>query len=160
MARELKGTHVLIALLAFFGVTLAVNIALATYAISSFSGEDVAKPYQQGLDYNKALAARAAQRDLGWSASINLVRAGDAGGIVSATIKGKDGAARLGLKIEASLRRPTDARLDRTILLDALATGEYRAALDGLAAGQWDVIVRTSAGEGTPFEAQRRVVVK
>ncbi|MEQ1868253.1 MAG: FixH family protein, partial [Micropepsaceae bacterium] len=73
MARELKGTHVLIALLAFFGVTLAVNIALATYAISSFSGEDVAKPYQQGLDYNKALEARAAQRDLGWSASINLV---------------------------------------------------------------------------------------
>jgi nitrogen fixation protein FixH len=160
MVRQLTGTHVLIILLAFFGVTIAVNILLAAYAISSFSGEDVAKPYQRGLEYNKDLAARAAQRDLGWTATIGLTRIGNAGGMISVVIKGKDGTPRAGLSVEATLRRPTDTKLDRTIPLEPLAGGEYRAAVDALAAGQWDVIARTAAEDGTSFEAQRRVVVK
>jgi len=158
MIREIKGIHVLIVLLAFFGVTLAVNIALATYAVSSFSGEDVSTPYQRGLEYNKTLAARSAQSELGWTASIKLAREGK-GGTVAVSIKGKDGTPRSGLTVEATLRRPTDAKLDRTIALQAIGDGEYRAMLDALAGGQWDVIARSSAQDGTPFEAQRRIVV-
>ena len=44
---ELKGAHVLTALLMFFGVTIGVNIVFATFAIRSYPGEDRQIPYQQ-----------------------------------------------------------------------------------------------------------------
>lgn len=160
MTGELKGFHVLIVLLAFFGITIGVNVALTAYAISSFSGEDVSKPYQQGLEYNKALAARAAQSNLGWTALIDVQRVGKRGGAIVVTIKGKDHGARAGLTVEVMLRRPTDASLDRTVALQANGEGKYSGTVDGLAAGQWDVIARTSAEDGTPFEARRRIAVR
>ncbi|MCE9522416.1 MAG: FixH family protein [Alphaproteobacteria bacterium] len=160
MIRELKGFHVLLMILTFFGVTFAVNIALATFAISSFSGEDVSTPYQRGLEYNQTLAARSAQRDLGWTATISLARDAKTNGVVAVSIVGKDGAPRSGLKVEAMLRRPTDAKFDQTIALQSVGDGEYRAAVGTLAEGQWDVIARSAAEDGTPFEAQRRFVLQ
>jgi nitrogen fixation protein FixH len=143
MTMELKGWHVLAGLLAFFGITLAVNIALTVYAIDTFSGEDVAKPYLRGLEYNRTLESRAAQVARGWTATIDATR---------------DGAAAA-LAVEATLRRPTDAALDRTIELTAVGGGEYRAAAEGLAPGAWDIIVRVKE-DGAVFEAERRIVLK
>jgi nitrogen fixation protein FixH len=158
MTTELKGWHVLVMSLAFFGVTIAVNVALAVYAIGTFSGEDVAKPYAQGLEYNRTLEARAAQAALGWSATIEAVRE-NGGAAISAHIADRDGTAKSALTVEALLRRPTDARLDRTIELVASGDGNYRAVAADLAPGAWDVVIRAKSGD-TAFEAERRVVLK
>jgi nitrogen fixation protein FixH len=158
MTMELKGWHVLAGLLGFFGITLAVNIALTVYAIDTFSGEDVPKPYLRGLEYNRTLESRAAQAALGWTATVDATREGAATAI-RAKISAHDGSAKSALAVEATLRRPTDATLDRTIELAAIGGGEYRAATDGLAPGAWDIIVRAKEG-GAVFEAERRVVLK
>ena len=56
---ELKGWHVLLILMAFFGVMFSVNGVFLYHAITSFPGEDVKKSYVQGLNYNDTLAVRA-----------------------------------------------------------------------------------------------------
>lgn len=160
MIFELKGWHVLAMLLAFFGVTIAVNVVFASYALSTFSGEDVAKPYLRGLEYNKTLAARAAQARLNWSVSIEMVRADGSGADVTVAVTGADGQPLSALDVSAMLRRPTDARLDRTLTLNAIGEGRYRVRIDDLTAGQWDVIARVGAAEAPVFEAERRVLLK
>ena len=157
MSGPLKGGHVLMMFIAFFGVMMAVNGAMAYFAVTTFSGEDVSQPYQKGLEFNKTLAARAAQAKLGWHVAVDLERSAGAGGTVAVTIKGKDGAALDGLTVNAFLRRPTDATMDKTMPLSASGNGVYSAAVPALAAGQWDVIAQTTAADGTAFEAHRRI---
>jgi nitrogen fixation protein FixH len=160
MTFELKGWHVLAMLLAFFGITIAVNVVFTTYALSTFSGEDVSKPYVRGLEYNNTLAARAAQAKLKWTASIEMVRADSSGADVTVVVTGGNGEPLSALELSAKLRRPTDARLDRDLTLSAIGEGRYRARVDDLAAGQWDVIARVGAAEAPLFEAERRVLLK
>ena len=128
------------------------------YALSTFSGEDVTKPYLRGLEYNKTLAARAAQESLGWSVEIDAARDGDADVVVSRTHRGST-ECRSGFRLEATLRRPTNASLDRTIALEARAAGTI-AEFEGVSRGQWDVIARATSGDGDVFEAQRRIVLQ
>jgi len=158
MTTELKGWHVLLMMLAFFGITIAVNVAFTMYAIGTFSGEDVSKPYARGLEYNRTLEARATQAALGWRATIDAVRE-NGGTQISAHIADRNGQAKSALTVEAVLRRPTDARLDRTIALEPAGDGNYRAVTADLASGAWDIIVRAKNGDAA-FEAERRVVLK
>lgn len=158
MTTELKGWHVLVLMLGFFGITIAVNVALAIYAIDTFSGEDEAKPYLRGLAYNRTLEERAVQAALGWSATIDAENKND--GVAIAThIVDRNGQARSALTVEAILRRPTDARLDRVVELAPAGNGDYEAMVSKLAPGIWDVIVRAKAGD-TTFVAERRVTLQ
>jgi nitrogen fixation protein FixH len=158
MTFELKGGHVLALLLAFFGITIAVNAAFTAYAISTFSGEDVTKPYLRGLEYNRTLAERSAQTGLGWKAEIAVSRDG-ADALIVVRIADRNGQPLSSLAVEATLRRPTNAALDKTLALDPIGGGEYRAVARDIIAGQWDVIARAK-GDGASFEAERRVVLK
>lgn len=158
MTWELKGWHVLAMILGFFGITIAVNVALAIYAIDTFSGEDVTTPYVRGLEYNRTLEARAAQQSLGWMASIDAARE-KTGAAISVLIEDRNGQTKDVLTVEATLRRPTDANLDRSIDLVPAGNGYYKAVASGLAPGAWDIIVHAKSGD-VAFEAQRRVVLK
>lgn len=158
MAFELKGWHVLSMMLAFFGVIVGVNVIFAFYALDTFTGEDTPLAYMKGLAYNETLDAHAAQARLGWTAQVGVVR-GDAGaGVVDVRLASAAGAVA-GLDLTVTLRRPTDSDLDRTIALRDAGGGAYEGVADDLKSGQWDVIVRTKAQDGTPFEALRRVQV-
>lgn len=160
MTFELKGWHVLLMLLAFFGTTIAVNVVFTTYALSTFSGEDVSKPYLRGLEYNKTLTARAEQAKLKWTASIDVEREGVAGAVVTVSIAGADGQAVGGLAVTVLFKRPTDANLDKTVTLEPLGGGQYRGRVDDVVAGQWDVVARAGPGDAPSFEAARRVTLK
>jgi|KBSSwiStaDraftv2_1062776.scaffolds.fasta_scaffold387537_2 nitrogen fixation protein FixH len=157
--RELKGWHVLVTMLAFFGVTIAVNVAMATYAITTFSGEDTASPYMKGLAYNQTIAARATQQHLGWSATIDARRQPKQEAVVEVTVRDHDGKAQNGLTLSLTLRRPIDAHLDRTVTMTAAGDGTYLANLGALARGQWDLVATGTSADGTTFEAERRVVL-
>lgn len=157
--RELKGWHVLVIILAFFGVTIGVNTIFVSYALSTFSGEDVKQPYLKGLGYNRTLAQREAQAALGWSASIGARRATDGAGIVHVDITTGARMPVDALDVTATLRHPVDARLDREVVLRPMPGGGYEARVPGLARGQWDVVARTRSTDNTVFEATRRVVV-
>ena len=65
----------------FFGVVLAVNGVMLTYALGTFNGLSVDGAYDRGLAYNEALAEYQAQRALGWDLDVAFApdesRAGD-----------------------------------------------------------------------------------
>ena len=67
--RELTGKHVLLMLVAFFGVIIVTNVIFINAAVTSFRGEDVKGSYRQGLEYNETLETRKSEGQLGWSAS-------------------------------------------------------------------------------------------
>ena len=159
MTRKITGRQVLFMLVAFFGVTIGVNIAMATYAITTFSGEDVSDPFIQGLAYNKTLAARSAQSHLRWSATIDATRSGNATKVAVA-VRDHNQQIVSGLKVAVTFRRPTNAKLDRTEALTAANDGLYAAAVNGIEPGAWDLVVKTTAADGTTFEATRRIVLR
>ena len=160
MTGELKGIHVLVMLLGFFGITVAVNVALSIYAVRTFSGEDVSTPYLRGLAYNTTLRARAAQEALGWTITVDASR-GAAGRVrLSVHVADRGGVPQDSLNVSAKLRRPTNAAMDRAVVLEDEGQGAYGLELPALAAGQWDVVVTTATKDGVAIEAERRLVLR
>jgi nitrogen fixation protein FixH len=125
--RELTGRHVLIALLAFFGVIIAINGYFITMAVLSFRGEDVKRSYLQGVEYNQRIEARAGEYALGWSVKGNVTDGGDPELIFE--LSDKAGKPIIDAVVSGVLRHPTDRDLDKAITLAAEGNGRYRASL-------------------------------
>jgi nitrogen fixation protein FixH len=150
---RLTGWHVLAIVCAFFGVVIAVDVAMATMAFRTFSGEVAADPYEAGLLYNRTLAERSLQAALGWTAAIEMVRGAD----LKVTVKDRAGRPVEGLKVSAVLERPaTEAGREHLDFVRA-APGVYEAKAGHLS-GAWDVRVRAVDGQGRPFEAEERLL--
>lgn len=154
--KPLKGWHVLLIMLGFFGVMFAVNGVFLYHAITSFPGEDVKKSYVQGLNYNSTLAARAAQSELGWTAQAGLsheqliFRLTDAGG-----------AAVTGQLVIGELRRRATQDQDRQLIFRASPGGDYTVGADGLGAGQWQLQIRVydEITEALQFTVNKTIMV-
>jgi nitrogen fixation protein FixH len=152
---ELRGWHVLMAMLAFFGVIIAVNIAFAVIAVESFPGEDVRRSYLQGLQYNQTLAERRAQAALGWRAEADLQQQAD-GVALQVVMLTREGAPVRGATLAGELEWPTAARLDRTLAFEPAGEGRYIAPLGELQRGRWRLRARAESAEGgaLDFEAE------
>ena len=133
---ELKGAHVLAAMLLFFGAIIAINVAFSIVAVRSFPGEDERRSYLQGLHYNDKLEERAAQAALGWRASMEMASQGAAAQLKVRFVD-RNGLPVEGLAIEGKLRRPATTRDDRTVVFTALGDGVYVADMGPISAGAW-----------------------
>jgi nitrogen fixation protein FixH len=134
---ELKGAHVLAAMLMFFGVIISVNIVFATLAIRSYPGEDRQSPYQQGLRYNDEIKAREAQARLGWTITPSLVAAGDGAALVVKALDSNN-KALANIEVQGTLRRPMADKFDKPLRFTAFGAGIVRAPLPDLAPGLWE----------------------
>ena len=157
--RELKGWHVLVMILAFFGVTIGVNTIFVSYALSTFAGEDVKQPYQKGLEYNKKLAGKEAQAALGWQATIAARREKNGESVFVLRLVNAENQPLSALDLNLLLRHPANAYLDRNLKLMPLGDGVYEARVADLKRGQWDVMASTHSSEKVAFQATRRVVL-
>ena len=70
LAEGLKGRHVLMALIAFFGIMLIANGIFVYFAVATFSGGDTSNAYRKGLNYNETLAAAERQAARGWQTQL------------------------------------------------------------------------------------------
>lgn len=143
---RLTGKHVLAIILAFFGVTIAVNGFFISAAVRSFPGEDVPRSYVQGLHYNETLAEREAQAALGWRASADFVVVG-AQPVVEVRLIDRNGAPIDGASLTGELRRPAEQASDAVLVFEGVGDGRYRAAAGELQAGRWEVRARAERGE-------------
>jgi len=157
--RELKGWHVLVMILAFFGVTIGVNTIFVSYALSTFAGEDVKQPYQKGLEYNQKLAGKEAQAALGWQATIAARREKNGESVFVLRLVNAEKQPLSALDVDLRLRHPSNAYLDRSLKLLPLGDGVYEARVADLKRGQWDLIAATRSSENVGFQATRRVVL-
>jgi nitrogen fixation protein FixH len=152
---EVRGVHVLVAMLLFFGAVIGVNVAFAVAAIGSFPGEDVRRSYLQGLSYNDTLATRRTQAAQGWRATAAL-RQTEHGALLEVIMRDANGAPINGLETQGALRWPSAERLDRALDFESAGEGRYVARLGVLHAGRW--ILRARAADpdrgALDFEAE------
>ncbi len=153
----LTGFQVLLWLSGFFGVMFAVNGLFLFYAITTFPGEDVKKSYVQGLDYNRTLAQRAAQSELGWQAEIGL-----SGQRLEIRIADSTGTGVSGHEVQVLLRRLATTADDKILVAAPQGAGVYLVDIAAIAPGQWEVIASVSEpySEGTVFEAHKQVAIE
>ncbi len=72
MTKRFTGWHMTGILLVFFGIIVAVNLAMATLATRTFGGVVVQNSYVASQRYNEWLKAARAQAELGWKAEAHL----------------------------------------------------------------------------------------
>lgn len=154
--KELKGWHVLLIMLGFFGVMFSVNGVFLFHAITSFPGEDVKKSYVQGLSFNDTLARRAAQAELGWSAEAGWV---DETLIVR--LQDADNRPLSSQLVVGELRRLATNQDDQAIRFQPRMNGEYVAETGRLAPGQWllRVNVFDADGERIVFRVEKTLII-
>jgi nitrogen fixation protein FixH len=162
--KPLTGRKVLVILLAFFGVVIGVNGAMMTLAIGTLPGIDVDTPYSAGLAYNAQIAAARAQAARDWNVTAHVERAPDGHASVRVEVRDNAGAPVTGVVFTGQLARPTDRRADRAIEFAERESGIFRADLEGVAAGQWDLIIAAErahdGGRERLFLSRNRVVLK
>src|SRR5262249_28646565 len=120
-------------------------------------GEDEAKPYLQGVEYNHTLARRAEQARLGWRASIGDQRLSSGAVLLTIDIAQADGQAPKGLVLTGELRHPADEHLDHALRFTETTPGHFESVLRGLAPGRWEMVVNNDQAQ--PFQAERRIWV-
>lgn len=158
--RTITGRHVLIAVLAFFGVVIAANAAFVVLALDSWTGLSAENAYQRGLAYNDTLRSAAAQRELGWTARLAFTQLGPAQGRIEVGFADRRGAPIEYLSVAGRVRRPTHDGFDRDIVLERSGAGRYAAHLELPLSGQWDVQVEAVSSGGARFRIEDRIWLK
>jgi nitrogen fixation protein FixH len=154
----IEGRHVLLGLIAFFGVMLVANMSLVYLALSTFSGGDTSNAYQKGLHYNETVEAAKRQKERGWQSALAYeARTG------RLTLEVLDQAAApvTGLEVGATLGRPATNREDRDVVLKEAESGVYAATLN-LAPGQWVISIssqRPGEGPDSAYRLKQRLMV-
>jgi nitrogen fixation protein FixH len=146
------GRHMLLTMLAFFGVIIAANFTMAWFARSSWTGFVVENSYVASQQFNTKMAETRAQQALGWTGHFSL-----ADGTVRYEVSDAKGADVALEAVTVTFRRPVDDREDHTIVL-AKDAGGYAAAHD-VADGMWLVEIGADAHLAHPYRETHRIHV-
>lgn len=153
-AREFTGRHMLLIMLAFFGVIIAVNATMATLANTTWTGLVVKNSYIASQQFNDKAAAGRAQAALGWTSEWSI-----AGGEIVYRLADASGRPVAIDRATAMFRRPAHEGEDMTVDLRALPGGGV-AGLVEPADGAWIIEVDAEAGLDAPYREVRRVMLR
>lgn len=128
--RPFTGWHMLAVVFLFFGTIIAVNLVMATLAVSTFPGLNAHNGYVASQTYNLLLDDAAAQDERGWQAALSVER-----GMLRLDLTDRSGTKLRGLQVAALAGRPASAAEDRT--LDFAPTAEGYEATEPLEPGRW-----------------------
>ncbi len=155
---ELKGWHVLVAVIGFFGLVFAVNGAFLFAALSTYSGVVSKQPYVKGLHYNNRIALDDRQARLGWSVTVAPLMADRP---LQVEFRNRAGHGIERLEIAAVIGRPSTAEHDRTLTFKASTPGVYLADVHPLAPGSWLLSLkanrRSQLGDTETYRLKRRL---
>lgn len=155
----IKGSHVLVSFLAFFGIIFAVNGSMIYRAVSTNSGLVANEPYHKGLHYNDRIAASERQALLNWTEGASL----DRDGRLTISLDNEAGAPVQGLVINAVVGRPSTNRADIPLKLKEVAPGRYEASAGALDGGAWLLAFEARVAEKAEepvYRARRRMWLK
>jgi len=158
-ARILTGRHVLLWLVAFFGIVFAVNGVLVRAAISTFGGVETLSSYRAGLQFEQEVGLVQRQDALHWQVTGKLARDSAGVAVLDVTARDAQGAPLSGLTADARLAHPADDRLDRVIAVRSVAGGVFRGAAQAQP-GQWELIVDLYRGDQRVFRSRSRVSLR
>lgn len=140
-------------------VVVIVNAVMITFAIRSWTGLVVEKPYERGVAYNRVLEAQHRQDALGWHVTVKAGGEADGQGRIRLIATGPDGKPLEGLSLTAVLVRPIDLLPDVPVAFRVTGPGAYAAEARPSKPGQWDLKIEAERG-GDRFHLVQRLVLK
>lgn len=156
---ELRGIHVLLMLIGFFGVIFAVNGVFLASALKSYTGVVSNEPYVKGLRYNERIEAGERQAKLGWQETLAIGMSGE----IALTVSDDGGRPVRGLELAGNIGRPSTSKADRPVALVEAEPGRYVAHTEALGEGTWVIALEgTSRDHGADpvYRLRRRVWLK
>lgn len=157
--RPITGRMVFIALVAFFGIVIGVNVVMMKFAIETLPGTDVDSAYSASLAYESEIKAAHAQNLREWQVNVHIERQADGQATVRVDAHDKKGAPLTGLAFSGRLERPTDKRADREIVLAEAESGVYRGSVSGVLSGQWDLVIESETAGQRTFLSKNRAIL-
>lgn len=146
--KQFTGRHAAMIFVGAFGVIISVNLLLAFSAVRTFPGLEVKNSYVASQTFDDR---KAQQEALGWQ-----VAAKATGGLLILSIQDAAGRPVEVSNLDAVLGRATHVKDD--ITPDFQFDGAAYVAPVELAAGNWNIRMKASAADGTPFE--QRVILR
>ncbi len=128
--KRFTGKHMAAIFVAGFGVVIAVNFVMASYAVGSFHGTVVDNSYVASQNYNDWLKQAAASKALGWQAVPH--RRAD-GRVVLETL-----AVPVDATITATAERPLGQRKDTLLTFTEQGKGRW-VSNEVVAPGRWQM---------------------
>lgn len=150
---RITGRIVLAILVGFFAAVLAVDVIMVVSALDTQPGLVADHAYERGLAHNAVLAEEARQDGLHWQVSV--VRAGNA---LDLTVVDSAGRPVIADRVSMRLIRPTDAALDRALTPLPAGDGHWRAPVDAVAPGAWQLALTIGRGSDR-FDTVERLVL-
>ena len=139
--KEFTGKHMLGTMVAFFGVIITVNLIMARFAVTTWSGLVVPNTYVASQEFNSRAAESRAIAALGYR--IDLESGADG---LSIVLTDADGETAFADNLVAQLRRPVGEDQDREL-------GE-------LLEGEWIATVTATRGDETIYKRGHRFHVR
>ncbi|UFX45770.1 FixH family protein [Bradyrhizobium sp. 41S5] len=159
VARPITGRFVLITTIAFFAVVISVNIVMMRLAITTLPGTEVDSAYSAGLAYQREIDAARQQNERNWQVQAHIDRRSDGRAAIALEARDHAGAPLTALNFLARLERPIDRRADRAIEISETGPGSYRGRAEGVAAGQWDLVIEGDADGRRMFLSKNRILL-
>jgi nitrogen fixation protein FixH len=157
--RILTGRHVLLWLVAFFGIVFAVNGVLVQAAISTFGGVETLSSYKAGLQFEQEAGLVQRQDALHWQVRGTLTRDRAGAVVLDLTARDAQGRPLSGLTADARLVHPADDRLDHVMAVRPLAAGVFHGSAEARP-GQWELIVDLYRGDRRVFRSRSHVSLR
>ncbi|KWV54633.1 nitrogen fixation protein FixH [Bradyrhizobium macuxiense] len=158
-ARPITGRFVLVTTIAFFAVVIGVNMVMVRFAITTLPGTEVDSAYSASLAYQREIVAARQQNERDWQVQAHIDRRPDGAAAILLEVRDHAGAPLTGMNFLARLERPIDRRADRAIEVSEAGVGSYRGRVDGVAAGQWDLVIEGDADGRRMFLSRNRVLL-
>jgi len=131
MTRTFTGWHMAAITISFFAVVIGVNLTLAFFASTSWTGLVVANSYVASQRFNQDTEVARQQKALGWQMNLTFNR-----GLARISLLDRDNRPMSGLDIRAILQRPTDEAGDQELQLRDAGAGIYLAQAP-ISRGAW-----------------------
>lgn len=152
--REFTGKHMLAIMVAFFAVIIAVNLTMAYFARSSWTGFVVENTYVASQQFNRKAAEGRAQAALGWKPELIMTD-----GMIRYRLIDGAGKVVAASHVTATFRRPASASQDREVVLIHQPDGSFSVPVD-LRDGLWIAEVHSEVGIEHPYRDVRRLTLR
>lgn len=141
--QKFTGFHMGLIMVLFFGTIITVNLTLAWFANSSWTGLVVKNSYVASQHFDEETARLKAQQALGWKVSSDYVD-----GLFGIQLADREGNPIIADMVSAKIGRPATEVDDHVITLTTATGGRFSGATE-LAGGIWqaDLVVHYGDGE-------------
>lgn len=152
--REFTGWHFLGMLVLFFGTIITVNLMLAYYANSTWTGLVVQNSYVESQRFNDVTAEKLRQDAMGWSATANYED-----GAFFVELADREGNPIRDAVVTAKIGHPVEDKDDQTVTLLDRGAGHYSGPVE-LRSGVWNVDLSVTGPKGEIWTHAIRFMVK